>query len=214
MVVAKSTRRKRDQPSAHRHERTLGSGMIGWEDRYMHLPQHVAEQLSGVPRSSDGYCEFAPCRVAFRPGEVLDRVYLVERAAFRRMWGETEATVMVADVEEVEDSPLRLPAPLANVLYEAGESGMGYTPFTVGFRDGSALPFVVGNAVDFPNWPPGVEPGDVVDVQPHAGREFFATALLALTRAADLTPGAYTTPRVRPSACPCSTAERSWDRLD
>lgn len=139
----------------------------------MRLPQHLAEQLSRVTKSSDGYCQYAPCRVTLKSGEVLDRVYLVERAAFRRMWGESEATVTVADVELIEDSPFRLPAQWANVLYEAGESGMGYTVFTARLRDGSTLPFVVGNAVDFPNWPPGVESRDVVDVLPHAGRDVF-----------------------------------------
>jgi hypothetical protein len=111
--------------------------------------------------------------VTLRSGDVLDRVYIVERAAFRRMWGETEVTVFVADIERIEDSPFRLPAQWANALYQAGESGMGYTLFTARLRDGSTLPFVVGNAVDFPNWPAGTGPADVVDVQPHAGREVF-----------------------------------------
>lgn len=143
------------------------------DDHRMRLPPHLEADLSRVPKSSDGYCEYAPCRVTLKSGEVLDRVYLVQRAAFRRMWGETKATVNVGDIERLEDSPVRLPAQWANALYEAGESGMGYTLFTARLRDGSTLPFVVGNAVDFPNWPPGVGPGDVVDVQPHAGREIF-----------------------------------------
>lgn len=147
--------------------------MRGCEDRRMRLPPHLADQLSRVPKSSDGYCEYAPCRVTLRSGDVLDRVYIVERAAFRRVWGETDATVRVDNIEQIEDSPFRLPARCANDLYRAGESGMGYTQFTARLRDGSTLPFVVGNAVDFPNWPPDTGPADVVDVQPHAGREIF-----------------------------------------
>ena len=139
----------------------------------MRLSPHLAEQLSLIPRSTDGYCTYAPCRVTLRSGEVLDRVYVVERAAFRLMWGELEASVLVEDVEHIEDSPVRLPARFANALYEAGESGMGYTLFTTRLRDGTTLPFVVGNAVDFPNWPPNTGPGDVVDVQPHDGRDVF-----------------------------------------
>lgn len=139
----------------------------------MRLPADLAEQLSRVPKSSDGYCEYAPCRMTLKSGEVLDRVYVVERGSFRRMWGETAAAVDVADVQHLEDSPVRLPAQWANDLYKAGESGMGYTVFVARLRDASNLPFVVGNAVDFPNWPPTTNPADVVDVQPHAGREVF-----------------------------------------
>ena len=139
----------------------------------MRLPQHLAEQLSSVPKSSDGYCEYAPCRVTLKSGEVLDHVYLVERDAFSRVWGAVATTVALIDIERIDDSPVRLPARWANELYKAGESGMGYTLFIARLRDGSLLPFVVGNAVDFPNWPPGVQPEDVLDVQPHAGREFF-----------------------------------------
>jgi hypothetical protein len=139
----------------------------------MRLPSHLADQLSRVPKSSDGYCEYAPCRVTLWSGDVLDRVYIVELAAFRRLWGETEATVLVDDIERIEDSPVRLPVRWANALYEAGESGMGYTLFTARLRDGSTLPFVVGNAVDFPNWPPDTGPADVVVVKPHGGREVF-----------------------------------------
>lgn len=63
--------------------------------------------------------------------------------------------------------------PSAELLCQRRESSMGYTLFTVRLRDASTLSFVVGNAVDFPNWPPGISPADVVDVQPHGGREAF-----------------------------------------
>jgi hypothetical protein len=159
----------------------------------MRLPQHLAEQLRRVPKSWDGYCAYAPCRVTLNSGEVLDRVYIVEASDFRRMWGHTQATVDVADIEQIEDSPFRLPARWANALYQAGESGMGYTLFVARLRDGSILPFVVGNAVDFPNWPPGDRPADVVDVQPHTGREVFR----------DRAPGPYE-----------SSAEYAWCVFD
>ncbi|CAN7281140.1 hypothetical protein [Knoellia sp. LjRoot47] len=139
----------------------------------MRLPRHLAEQLSRVPKSSDGHCEYAPCRVTLGSGDVIDRVYLVEAVSFERVWGSSRTTLDLSDIERIEDSPLRLPVHWANTLYQAGESGMGHTVFTARLRDGSTLPFVVGNAVDFPNWPPGVDPADVVEVLPHAGREAF-----------------------------------------
>ncbi|WP_062318038.1 hypothetical protein [Demequina maris] len=132
-----------------------------------------AAQLAQVPKSSSGYMEYSPCRVTLRSGEVLDRVYVVDESQFSRSWGTAASRVSIEDVVRIEDSPVRLPADLANKLYEAGESGMGYTMFSARMRDGEQLPFVVGNAVDFPNWRPGLDPRDVVDVVPHAGRAEF-----------------------------------------
>jgi hypothetical protein len=51
-----------------------------------------------------------------------------------------------------------------------GESGMGYTIFTVVFADGSRQAYSCGNAVDFIRYPEGAGPKDVVDVLPHEGR--------------------------------------------
>jgi len=96
-----------------------------------------------------------------------------------RAWGVDPAedkdknSVAIDEVVHIEDSPRRLPPALANKLYAAGESGMGNTVFTVVIRGGSRLPFVVGNAVDFPQWPPGADPNDAVDVEPHVEREEF-----------------------------------------
>ena len=70
-------------------------------------------------------------------------------------------------------SPHRLPPAIADRLYVEGESGMGYTIFTLIMRDGSRLPRVTGNWVDFPALPNGVTTADVVDVLPHAGREHY-----------------------------------------
>jgi hypothetical protein len=148
--------------------------MTGHPQAYPRLSPELAEQLARVPKSSDGYVEYAPCRVTLRSGEVIDRVFVVEQAAFRRVWrASLPNEVPIADVVSIEDCAVRLPAPLANELYKAGESGMGYVLFTVRLRDGSLRPFATGNVVDFPNWPPGVDPRDVLDVEPHAGRATF-----------------------------------------
>jgi hypothetical protein len=63
-----------------------------------------------------------------------------------------------------------LPARFANKLYNAGESGMGYTIFTVVFSDGTKQAYSAGNAVDFIRYPEGKGPADVADVLPHEGR--------------------------------------------
>lgn len=80
---------------------------------------------------------------------------------------------------------MRLPARFANKIYDAHESGMGYFIFTLVMKDGRRLPFLTGNAVDFPNWPAGVSPADVVGVEPHAGREELACADSATARVAE-----------------------------
>lgn len=138
-----------------------------------------SSQLALVPTSWDGSCRYAPCEVTLTTGEVKDCVYLVERESYLRMWGVApgddpgKRSVEIEDVVAIRESPSRLRADLANRLYEAGESGMGYMIFTMVMRDGTRLPFVTGNAVDFPAWPPGSSAAQAVDVLPHVGRDVF-----------------------------------------
>jgi hypothetical protein len=80
-------------------------------------------------------------------------------------------SIEVADIIDLEESPVRMPVLLADKLYAAGESGMGYTIFTLEFRDGSTLPVVAGNAIDFPPMPPGLRIEDIAEVHPHKGRD-------------------------------------------
>ncbi len=72
---------------------------------------------------------------------------------------------------EARDSPARLPARFANKLYRHGESGLGYTIFTVVFADGEKQACVTGNALDFIRYPHGKGPIDVVAVIPHGEEE-------------------------------------------
>ena len=58
----------------------------------------------------------------------------------------------------------------ANRLYAEGESGMGYTIFTVEFRDGRSVVVGTGNAIDFITYPQGQSKETVVNVLPHVGR--------------------------------------------
>ncbi len=146
---------------------------------YPRLSMDLDAQLKQVQRSFDGTCEYAPCQVTLRSGDIVDRVYVVEAESYRRAWGikpqedPGKDSVSLEEVIALRESPSRLAAHLANKVYSAGESGMGYSLFVVVMRDGTRLPFVVGNAVDFPAWPSGVDPRDAVDVEPHAGRDLF-----------------------------------------
>ena len=47
---------------------------------------------------------------------------------------------------------------------------MGYTVFTVVFKDGTRQAYITGNAVDFVRYPEGKGTEDVARVLPHEGR--------------------------------------------
>jgi hypothetical protein len=150
--------------------------------RYPKLPPHLAEQLRRVTPSVDRGITYYPCCVRLNDGTKLDRVYLVAEIPFIKIWGvypdqdRGKAEVLVSNIASVEDSPTRLPAAFANQLYRAGESGMGYSLFTVIFKSDdssvqSSQAYVTGGAVDFIDYPEGKGPEHVVRVLPHVGRE-------------------------------------------
>lgn len=147
------------------------------------ISEKLLEELRDVEPSTDGVMDYHPCRVTLRSGATLDRVYVVEEEPYLRAWGirpeddPAKSSVDLAEVERIEESPLRLPPPLANKIYAAGESGMGYTVFTLVLADGRSLPYTTGNAVDFPLLPAGIRMADVVDALPHDGRETFRDRL-------------------------------------
>lgn len=144
--------------------------------RYAQLPDHVRIALANIEPSQDGELAYYPCRAILRGGAVLDTVYLEPEMPYLRVWGvypegdSGKRFISIDDVEKVEDSPVRLPARFANEIYRNGESGMGYTIFTVVFSDGNRQACVTGNAVDFILYPVGKGPGDVIAVLPHEGR--------------------------------------------
>lgn len=142
--------------------------------RYPALTDELARQLSDV-QPSDGL--YHPCKVTLHDGTVKDCVYIAAASPWYQLWGvwpEEDAgkhSVDVRAVKSIEDSPSRLPVNFANKLYQEGETGMGYTIFTVRFRDGSSIAVLTGNAVDFVDYPEGQSPETVSDVLPHAGRD-------------------------------------------
>ena len=144
--------------------------------RYPKLPDHLQPQLDAITPSVDGDMKYYPCKVRLHDGSEIDHVYLVAEAPYIRNWGvypredPHKAEVLAGDIASLAESPSRLPARFANELYKAGESGMGYTLFTVVFADGSRQAYSAGNAIDFIEYPPGKGPQDVAQVLPHEGR--------------------------------------------
>ena len=143
---------------------------------YSPLLPHVREALESIEPSRDGELVYYPCRAVLRSGEAFDTVYIVSEKPYVRHWGvypqndSGKRWILMEDIAQVQESPTRLPARFANEVYRKGESGMGYTIFTIVFADGVRQACVSGNAVDFIRYPIGKGPKDVVALLPHEGR--------------------------------------------
>jgi hypothetical protein len=141
--------------------------------RYAPIPEPLLRQLDAIEPSHDSGLEYRPCLVTLRDGRKIDCVYVLPFDAYIRAWGATpeqdqaKASLLIDDVVAITESPSRLPARLADRIYRAGETGMGYCTFSLKFRDGSEQRYTTGNAVDFVAMPQGQAPNDVVDVVTH-----------------------------------------------
>ena len=141
------------------------------------LSSEIERQLAVIEPSICGSLKYLPCSVVLKTGGQLDCVYFVSQAGYIRYWGiypeddTAKHSVLVQDVQAIGESPHRLPVSIANTLYKSGESGMGYTVFTLEFVDGSTQAYVTGNAVDFVDYPDHKTASDVVRVLPHVGRD-------------------------------------------
>lgn len=141
------------------------------------LPKYLREQLARIAPSMDGTLAYHPTQVRLCDGRIIDRVYVVEADAYKHVWGiwpwedAGKSYIPLEEIEDLWESPSRLPAALATRQYRQGESGMGYCIFMLVLSDGRRAPCVTGNAVDFPQLPDGVSMHDVVDLLPGEGRE-------------------------------------------
>jgi hypothetical protein len=144
---------------------------------YPPLTDQLRVQVGEVPASHDGGLAYRPCAVTLEDGSEDLAVYVVPYRPYIRVWGVRpeddpgKRSVPVSRIRSVRDSPLRLPASLADELYAAGESGMGYTVFTVEFSNGATQAYVTGNAVDFIDPPVGCAARDARRVFPHRARD-------------------------------------------
>lgn len=118
--------------------------------------------------------QYRPCRVTLEDGTKQDFVYICEADPWFQYWGvdpeddSGKDSVPIERVRAIDESPSRLPARFADVMYQAGESRMGGCTFQLLLRDGRRLNCETGNAVDFLLWPGDVSPADVVELLPHS----------------------------------------------
>jgi hypothetical protein len=121
--------------------------------------------------------------VTLKNGETFDNVYVQEVQTYRAMWGvlpdadRDKKYLLIEEVIKISESPNRLRPELANKLYEAGESGMGYCVYKLVFYNGKTIDVCTGNAVDFVPLPGGLTATSIKEVLPHQGsREHFVSA--------------------------------------
>lgn len=138
------------------------------------------EQLLKVIPSKDLTMEYRPCQVTLKNGDKLDNVYIQEEKSYLKIWGvmpdedSGKGYVLIEDVTEIKESPNRLRPELANKIYNAGESGMGYCLYKLVLDNGQTIDVGVGNAVDFVPLPEGLTTKNIKDVLPHqASRKNF-----------------------------------------
>lgn len=131
------------------------------------------EQLLRITPSKDEKIEYRPCQVTLRNGITLDNVYIQEEQSYFKTWGimpdedMRKRYVLIEDVTEIKESPNRLPVELANKIYKAGESGMGYCLYKLIMDNGQKIDVGTGNAVDFAPIPEGLTSKNIKDVLPH-----------------------------------------------
>ena len=148
--------------------------------RYSLLPSHIREALRDIEPSQDGELVYYPCHAVLKSGALFDTVYIVPEKPYLKYWGvypendRAKRWIRIEDVAKVHDSPTRLPARFANEIYRNGESGMGYTIFTVVFSDGLRQACITGSAVDFIRYPLDRGPKDVAGVIPHEGKRDYS----------------------------------------
>ncbi len=130
--------------------------------------QKITEAIHAIEPSHAGPDEtYWPCSLVLSDGQVVPRAV----CRVNRRWSDNGDWINPENVSEVRPSPYRLPAALADKLYKAGESGMGYVIYIMKLRSRRSLVCSSGGIVDFPGLPEGVVGSDIIDVYPHKGRE-------------------------------------------
>ncbi len=148
---------------------------------YAELSLAQKEQLRLITPSKDDGVTYFPCSVNLKDSSHLECVYIVNAQEFILYWGAWpeddpgKKSIKIEEVDTIQESRSTIPAKFADKIYDAGESGMGYTIFTALFSDGTKKAYAAGNAVDFIEYPAGKTQDDIIDVFPHEGREEIDT---------------------------------------
>lgn len=126
------------------------------------LSDAIIRQLIAVPQSHNCNMAIWPCQATLRDGRVLPRVLFLRS---KQYYEGSDYYVPASQVVAVSESPFRLPAMWANVVYAHGESGMDYFMFRVFFRDDTHMDVTICSFVDFIPYPGGKTATDVLRVE-------------------------------------------------
>ncbi|TNE60883.1 MAG: hypothetical protein EP335_17755 [Alphaproteobacteria bacterium] len=106
--------------------------------------------LELIQPSSDGVTRIYPCDIVLKDGSTRARVAILVGGFGASGWAVgADREIVWNDVQYVHESPERLPARIANKLYEVGEAGMGYLLFWLEDASGRTARCYSGNVVDF-----------------------------------------------------------------
>jgi hypothetical protein len=154
---------------------------------YPSLTAPLQTQLDRIPFTTDYGKKYYPCLVTLTDGRKQDFVYIADADEYIDSWGvwpdhdSDMREIRAEDVRKIQESPSRLPPSIAQRLYEAGESGMGYEAFQLSYGDGSRSYHFTQGAVDFVRLPNGKRGEDIVDVHPHKRPRKCAPGKCAIT---------------------------------
>jgi len=149
-------------------------------NRYSVLPNSILASLRFIAQSEFENLGFSPCKVTLKTGRVYDRVYLVDHAKYKKTYGKYPEeggqmrSILIEDVKSVKESPSRLPATMANFLYDHLDKN--YRTFRVEFNDGSSQTYKFGHFFDFISYPEGMGQEDVWGAVP----DFLQTASIPM----------------------------------
>ena len=149
------------------------------EDRFS---SDVQRQLAEIePNISMTGARVYPCWVRRKDGSTYDTVRVMDRESYLRLKKfphpriqeqaipQADNWFSASEVEELRESPKRLPAAISNQLSAAGESSMSGYVFTILFSWFRRKQYFAGD-VNFINYPPFMGPKSIRAVRPHEGR--------------------------------------------
>jgi hypothetical protein len=144
--------------------------LVGLPRTYPAPTQIQLRQLSKIGQTIDpSGLAYWPCQATLRSGQKRLRVYVVDAEQYIDVVGvwpdedRSKRELAVVDVSTFSESPVRIPADLAEVV--RSWQGRDETTFKLVLRDGRAISCRMGQLVDFPPLPKGVTGSDVVAVE-------------------------------------------------
>lgn len=133
----------------------------------------LLEKLKGMIKPSKYFgLLYYPCGVELKEGKMTDCVCFVDKKIFYEVWGDApkgRLFIDISDVKDIFESKYCLSRELAQKIYDARETGMGYYRFIAIMKDGERFTYTTGGLVDFLEPPEGYSIKDIIDVIPHKG---------------------------------------------